>query len=292
VLKGTTVNKEIEDMARDLAGKGYAKTTQKAYLKEAKYLVQWAGKPPSEMTRDELRQYVDELRRTTKSASMLSSKFCALFFLYKKTLGKPERVSFLSLPKQRSKVPDVLTEKEVLSLLQKLEVPRYQGVAMVMYGAGLRIDEALNLQVTDIDGERGVIRVRHGKGDKPREAKLSPVLYGWLREYWTLTQPPSNYLFAAPRTGKRPTKSTINKAFKLAAEAAWIKKPVYAHVLRHSFATHLLEQGVDIYIVSRLLGHESLKSTRRYARVTRKIIRQVPSPVDLLPQGRPPKPTL
>jgi integrase/recombinase XerD len=282
----------IDEMTQDLAGKGYVKRTQEEYLQEAKNLAAWAGKAPSEITREELRQYVEEQRQVTKCASRLSSKFCALFFLFRKTLGKPEWVSFISLPKKRTAVPDVLTQKEVQSLLHKLEVPRYQGIAMVMYGSGLRIDEALNLQVTDIDGERGVIRVRHGKGDKPREAKLSPTLYGWLREYWTLTQPPSSYLFASPRTGKRPMKSTINKALKKAAEAAWIKKPVYAHVLRHSFATHLLEQGVDIYIVSRLLGHESLKSTRRYARVTRKIIRQVPSPVDLLPQGRPPKPTL
>ena len=286
------MNQEIEDMARDLAGKGYAKTTQKAYLKEARALAEWAGKPPSEITREELRQYVEGLRQSAKSTSGLRSQFCALFFLYKRTLGMPEHVSFFSLPKQRSKVPDVLTQKEVQSLLQRIEVARYQGIAMVMYGAGLRIDEALNLQVSDIDGERGIIRVRHGKGDKAREAKLSPALYGWLREYWSIAQPAGSYLFGARRTGKRPMKSTVNKALKKAAEAAWIKKPVHAHVLRHSFATHLLEQGVDIYIVSRLLGHESLMSTRRYARVTRKIIRQVPSPVDLLPQGRPPKPTL
>lgn len=285
------MNKDIEDMARDLAGKEYTESTQKAYLKEAKKLAEWAGKPPSTMTRDELRRYVEEQRKAVKSASILHTKFCALFFLYKKTLGQPEQVSFFSLPKRRSKVPDVLTQKEVHSVLQRLEVPRYQGIAMVMYGSGLRIQEARCLQVSDIDGERGVIRVRRGKGDKPREAKLSPSLYGWLREYWTLTQPPGSYLFGSPRTGKPPTMRSVNKALKKAAEAAWIKKPVYAHVLRHSFATHLLEQGVDIYVVSALLGHASLRSTRRYARVTRKIVRQVPSPVDLLPHARPPKPT-
>ncbi len=222
---------------------------------------------------------------------MLRKKVCALFFLYKRTLGTPEQVSFLSLPKRSSKLPEVLTEREVHQLLQKIKVLRYQAIAMVLYGAGLRIEEALQLQVSDIDGERGVIRVRRGKGDKPREAKLSPVLYRWLREYWSLTQPPGSYLFASPRTGKLPSKQTVNKALKKAAEEAWIKKPVHAHILRHSFGTHLLEHGVDIYVVSALLGHASLSSARRYARVTRKIIRDVPSPVDLLPQGRPPKPT-
>ena len=235
--------KAIDEMARDLAGKGYSKRTQEAYLKEAKKLVEWAGKAPDKIEREELRRYIEELRRTAKSASSLKSKFCALFFLYKKTLGMPEQVSFFSLPKQHSKLPEVLTQKETHCLLQNIKVPRYQGVAMVMYGAGLRIDEALNLQVSDIDGERGVIRVRRGKGDRPREAKLSPALYSWLREYWSLTQPPGNYLFASPQTGKPPCKPTVNKALKKASSAGLrcrLAKPLNA--LPRRLQVHLLRR--------------------------------------------------
>ena len=222
------MHEEIAALTQDLAGKGYTKETQKTYLNEAQKLVEWAGKAPSKIAREELRQYVEELRQASKSTSTLSSKFCALLFLYRKSLGKPEQVSFLSLPPKSSKITDVLTQKEVQSVLQRVDVPRYQGMAMVMYGAGLRMDEARNLQVSDIDGERGVIRVRDGKGHKPREAKLSPTLYAWLREYWMLVQPPGNYLFGAPRTGKRPTPSTVNKALKKAARTGsswpWIWK--------------------------------------------------------------------
>jgi site-specific recombinase XerD len=157
---------------------------------------------------------------------------------------------------------------------------------MVMYGAGLRITEALALEVRDIDGARGVLRVRHGKGDKAREAKLSPSLYAWLRQYWARVRPPMPYLFASPRTGKPPKSDTLRKALKHAAKDAWIKKRVTPHVLRHSFATHLLEHGTDVRVVGALLGHTSLKSTARYARVTEKLVRETPSPLDLLPQPR------
>jgi integrase/recombinase XerD len=157
---------------------------------------------------------------------------------------------------------------------------------MVLYGAGLRISEALALQVTDIDASRGVILVRHGKGNKAREAKLSPTLYQWLRQYWARQRPPLPYLFASRKTGKPPMSETIRAALAHAAKQAWIAKRVTPHVLRHSFATHLLEQGTDVRVVGSLLGHASLQTTARYAKVTEKLVRQTPSPLDLLPQAR------
>jgi site-specific recombinase XerD len=180
----------------------------------------------------------------------------------------------------------VLTLKEVQGLLNAIRTPRYQAIAMVLYGAGLRISEALALEVRDIDGERGVIRVRHGKGDKAREAKLSPSLYHWLRDYWRREQPPGPCLFASKKTGKLPLAATVRDALSRAAKDTWIKKRVTPHVLRHSFATHLLEQGTDVRVVSALLGHSEVTTTARYARVTNKLVRQTPSPLDLLPQRR------
>jgi site-specific recombinase XerD len=210
----------------------------------------------------------------------------ALLFLYRKTLGQPERVSFVSFPKQPRPLPTVLSLEEVGALLRALHKPVYQAIAMVLYGAGLRIAEALALEVTDIDGARGVIRVRHGKGNKPREAKLSPSLYQWLRQYWSRERPPLPYLFASRRTGKPPVAESVRSALALAAKEAWVKKHVTPHVLRHSFTTHLLEQGTDVRVVSALLGHASLLSTARYGRVTEKLVRETPSPLDLLPHRR------
>jgi site-specific recombinase XerD len=279
---------EIENMARDLAMKGYAENTQRRYLKCVERLIQGVGKPAGQLSRDELREYVTELCRKSESRSSLQLELCALLFFYRKTLGKPEQVSFISLPKQYSALPIVLTEEEVQAVFDQLRSPLYRAMAMVMYGAGLRIEETLQLEVGDIDGPRGVIRVRHGKGNKAREAKLSPMLYGALRSYWQGTRPPGPLLFATRQTGKPPSRQTVTKALKKAAEEVRVDKRVSCHVLRHSFATHLLEQGVDAYVVSALLGHASLKATKRYARVTRKIIKRVPSPLDLLPKGRPP----
>jgi site-specific recombinase XerD len=174
----------------------------------------------------------------------------------------------------------------VHALLRAIERPRYQAVAMVLYGAGLRLSEALTLEVSDIDGARSVLRVRNGKGGKPREVRLSPKLYAWLRDYWARHRPPQPYLFASRSTGKPPHKATIREVLALACEEAGIKKHVTPHVLRHSFATHLLEAGTDVRVVQALLGHTSIHTTARYARVTEKIVRDTPSPLDLLPHKR------
>jgi site-specific recombinase XerD len=265
---------------------GYAKSTRSSYLTTVERLSTRFGVVISDITREQLRDFVGEILSRDRSASTKASAMGALLFLYRRTIGQPEMVSFIKLPKRHSPLPTVLSLDEVGALMRSIRRPRYQAIAMVMYGAGLRIAEALALEVRDIDGARGVLRVRHGKGNKAREAKLSPSLYQWLRQYWGRERPPLPHVFASPRTGKLPTAATVRKALAAAAKQAWIKKRVTPHVLRHSFATHLLEHGTDVRVVGALLGHASLKSTARYARVTEKLVRETPSPLDLLPQPR------
>jgi integrase/recombinase XerD len=280
------MDKTIEQLGQDLALAKYAKSTRSMYMSTAEHLVKRFGRPPGEITREELRTYVEELTRRGKSPSWMATQMSALLFLYRKTMGQPDRVSFLKYPRRPRPLPTVLSLEEVGGLLGAIRVARYQAIAMTLYGAGLRIFEALKLEVTDIDGARGVIQVHHGKGDKAREAKLSPTLYTWLRQYWARERPPLPYLFASRRTGKPPRAEAVRTALKHAAKQAWIKKHVTPHVLRHSFATHLLEQGTDVRVVAALLGHSCLQSTAHYARVTEKLVRQTPSPLDLLPQRR------
>lgn len=280
------MDSSITQMGQDLARAGYAKSTRSKYMRTVTHLSARYGRPVAELTREELRTYVDELGALGKSPVWLGLQIMALRFLYAKTLGRPEMVSFLKLPRRRRTLPTVLSLEQVQALLGAIRVARYQAVAMVLYGAGLRIAEALALEVTDIDGPRGVILVRHGKGDRPREAKLSAALYDWLRQYWSRERPPLPYLFASRKTGKPPMPETIRKMLAHAARAAWIGKRVTPHVLRHSFATHLLEQGTDLRVVSALLGHASLLSTARYTQVTEKLVRQTPSPLELLPKRR------
>jgi integrase/recombinase XerD len=277
------MDKSIEQMGRDLTLAAYADSTRDSYLRTVKALAAHFGLPFEKIGRDDLRGYVELLRAKGRSASWLKMQLAAIVFLYKKTLGRPNDVSFVVWPKQHSPLPTVLSTEEVDALLRALTHRRYQAIAMVIYGAGLRIDEALALEVTDIDGDRGVIRVRHGKGDVAREAKLSPSLYTWLRQYWADERPARPYLFVSPRTGRPPTQDAVRHAFAAAAEQAGIKKPARPHVLRHSFGTHLLDAGIDVRVIQALLGHKSLQTTMRYVRVSTKIMRQTPSPLDLLP---------
>jgi site-specific recombinase XerD len=279
------MDKLIEQLGQDLAMAGYARQTRVSYKATAERLSKRFGVAIADITREQVREFVSEIVGSDGSAGVKRKVLCGLRYLYTRTIGKPEMVSFFRLPKRHSPLPTVLSLAEVGALLQALRSARYQAIAMVMYGSGLRIAEALALEVRDIDGERGVIRVRHGKGDKAREAKLSPSLYQWLRDYWRRERPPQPWLFAS-RIGKPPSAKTVRKALAKAAKAAWIKKRVTPHVLRHSFATHLLEHGTDVRVVGALLGHASIKTTARYARVTEKLVRETPSPLDLLPQPR------
>jgi integrase/recombinase XerD len=281
------VDKSIEQMGQDLAFAKYAQRTQSAYIKTAKALLARCGRPVEQIGRDELRDYVEHLRERGQSASWLKTKLAAIVFLFAKTLGRPMDVSFVVWPRQSSPLPTVLSQAEMAAFLEALRHPVYLAIAMVLYGTGLRIDEALSLEVTDIDGARGVLRVRHGKGNRAREAKLSATLYQSLRDYWSKERPPRPYLFASRRTGRPPTQAAVRSAFAAAAEQAGITKPVRPHVLRHSFATHLLDAGTDVRVIQVLLGHSSLQTTMRYTRVSTAIVQKTPSPLDLLPsRGR------
>lgn len=280
------MDKSIEQLGQDLALGRYSEQTRQHYVLAARRLGEHFGRPVGELGRDELREYVEHLSSRGRSSSWLVCQLAALLFLYRRTLGRAELVSFVRFPKRRQRLPVVLSVDEVSALIRAIRTPRYQAVVMVLYGAGLRISEALALQVSDVDGARGVLRIRRAKGNKEREAKLSPALYEWLRRYWARERPPLPYLFASAKTGKPPRPVTIRKALALAAKQAWINKPVHPHVLRHSFATHLLENGTDVRVVSALLGHACVSTTARYARVTEKLVRETPSPLDLLPQRR------
>jgi len=275
----------IVQFGQDLARAGYSQTTCSEYIKCAEALAGYLGKPIAEATREQVRQYVDSLGSRGLSATVERRMLCALLFVFRRTLGKPEFVSFIKLRRRYSKLPTVLSYKEVHALLNAIEQRRYQAVAMVMYGTGMRVTEATRLTVRDIDAERGVIQVPRGKGGKPRQVQLSESLCQWLRQYWDRERPPAPYLFANQQ-GRLPASGTMREVLLLAAQQAGIKKHVTPHVLRHCFATHLLEEGTDVRVVSALLGHASISTTARYTHVTRKIVRQTPSPLDLLPQPR------
>lgn len=274
-------------MQQDLAFAGYAESTCESYLKSAKEMLTRIGRPVEEIGRDDLRAHVEHLRGQGKSASWLKMKLAAMVFLFTKTLGRPSEVSFVAWPKQHSPLPTVLSLEEVGAFLGALHHPVYRMIAMVLYGTGLRITEALSLELSDVDGARGVLRVRHGKGNRARQAKLSSGLHQRLRAYWDRERPERPYLFTSRRTGRPPTQAAVRAAFAAAAEQVKLSKPVTPHVLRHSYATHLLDAGTDVRVIQALLGHQSLQTTARYTRVSTALVQKAPDPLELLPsRGR------
>lgn len=276
------MGKTRERMQQDLAMAGYAAGTQEHYLGAAVRFVRRFMVPPEQMDQEHLRRHVAELGATGMAASTLKVQIAGLKFLYEKTLARPAEVAWMSWPSAPRGLPRVLDMAEVVALLGAMSTPLYRIVALVMYGAGLRISEAVKLQVGDIDAARGVMRVR-GKGRKTRDVMLSPKLLAALRTYWLAARPPQPYLFVSPRTGRPVQPETVRAAIRRARLDAGLKKPVTPHMLRHSFATHLLEAGTDVRVIQHLLGHASVTTTVRYTRVSTEMVAAAQSPLERLP---------
>jgi len=270
-------------MTQDLEMGGYAVGTRQQYLATVVRFVKRFGCGPEEMGQEELRTFVAELGASGIGASTLKVHVAGLKFLYERTLGRPQEVAWMGWPRPPRGLPRVLDASEIAGLLGAMRLALYRTIALVMYGAGLRISEAVGLQVGDIDAARGVIRVRRGKGGKSREVMLSPKLLGALRTYWRAARPPQPYVFASPKTGRPVKAETVRTAMRRACQDAGLKKKVTPHMLRHSFATHLLEGGTDVRVIQQMLGHSDVDTTMRYTRVSTAMISRTKSPLDKLP---------
>ncbi len=272
----TTLQKR---MMQDLELRGHALKTRKTYLECIGQFAQfcWA---PEQADQETVRAWVEHLRKKKIGPQRLRQHFSALKFLYGRTLGRPEVVAFLSWPKEPKRVPHVLAVEQVSGLLGALETAKYRVFFTTVYATGLRLNEACHLETGDIDAARGVIHVRHGKGRKERLVMLSPRLLGILRAYWKQERPPAPYLFATksgqpldPNVARR----TLHKA---ATKAKLDSKKVTPRVLRHSFATHLLDNGTELRVIQVLLGHDNIRTTTRYAQVSAKVLAKTRSPLD------------
>ncbi len=271
-----------ERMEQDLKMAGYAPGTQEHYLGAAVRLVRRFMLPPEQMGQEHLRTHVAELSASGVGASTMKVQIAGLKFLYEKTLARPHEVAWMSWPRAPRGLPRVLDMVEVVALLGALISPTYRMIAVVLYATGMRIAEAVALQVTDIDAARDVIRVR-GKGGKVREVKLGAKLLAMLRAYWRVARPPRPYLFVSPRTGKPVHPEAVRIAIRRARVDAGLKKRVTPHMLRHSFASHLMDAGTDVRVIQSLLGHASVSTTQRYTHVSATRIAAVESPLERLP---------
>jgi site-specific recombinase XerD len=271
-----------QKMIEDLQLRRYAPSTSEQYVACARSLVAYHMRPPTQLDERDVRRFLLHLvleRRV--GAATQKMHIAGIKFLYEHTLGRPEVVVTIPWPKVRQKLPDILSGTEVDKLLEALESTTYRAIVMTAYAVGLRISEVCRLETGDIDAKRRVIHVRHAKGGRDRYVPLPERVYFTLREYWKAVRPKGPYLFPGQQPGTCVSHAAVRKNLKAAADKARITKHVTPHVMRHSFATHLLELGTDIRVIQMLLGHRSIRTTLRYTRVTTRLIAGTTSPVDV-----------
>ncbi|HEX4860184.1 MAG TPA: site-specific integrase [Rhizomicrobium sp.] len=268
-------------MIEDMTIRNLSPATQRSYLHAVSRFSQYFGRSPDRLGLEDVRAYQVHLASKGVAWGSLNLVVCALRFFYGVTLGEatiPERIAYAREPR---KLPTVLSADEVVRFLESVSSLKARVALTTAYAAGLRVSEVAALKVRDIDSRRMVMRIEHGKGDKERYAMLSQTLLGILRVYWRLARPPL-YLFPGRTPDKAVEATVLHAACRSAAAAAGLGKRVSVHVLRHSFATHLLEQGADIRVIQVLLGHENLSTTARYTRVSTEVIAGTASPLDKL----------
>ena len=270
-------------METDLKLRNLRPSTQATYLRCVRKLAEHYMRSPDTLTEDEVRGFLLYLLEERKiGPSMQKVYVAALKFLYGTTLGTPEVVRSLWSPKVPRKLPQILSGTEVEQLLGTVRTLEYRAILMTTYGAGLRISETCNLHVADIDSQRMLIHVGDGKGGRQRYVMLSQRLLVVLREYWRVVRPSGPWLFLGKVPDKPITAASVSKVLKKVVAECGITKRVTPHVLRHSFATHLLESGTDIRTIQVLLGHQSIRTTQLYAQVSTQHIARTTSPLDLL----------
>jgi site-specific recombinase XerD len=253
------------------------------YLRCSRELALHYGKSPLELTGADLRDFIRYLIEEKQLApSSCNVYIAALKFLFVHTLGRAEQVRDLTGVRVQERLPQVLSVGEVRHLLGTIDDPKLHALVALMYGSGLRVGEACALEVRDLDSTRMQIHVRDGKGGRERYVPLSPELLKELRGYWRSVRPPGPILFPGGSRNGRMASRSLERALALAAYRAGIRKQVTPHLLRHSFATHLLEAGVDLRVVQVLLGHRRIASTTVYLHVSRKTLARVPLPLDAL----------
>jgi integrase/recombinase XerD len=271
-----------KQMLDDMVVRNLAARTQESYLAAVVGLAKHYGRGPDQLCEAEVQRYLLHLIEERKLAwSSVNVACTALKFLYRVTLKRREVDFCIPSPRQPQKLPQILSREEIGALIDRTINPRQRTILMTVYAAGLRVSEVCHLRVSDIDSARMSLRVEQAKGGKDRYTVLSARLLVQLRRYWGLYQP-RTWLFT-DKSGEHPiSDTTVQKMFYAAKRRAGITKTCGIHGLRHAFATHLLEAGVDLHTIQRLMGHGHISTTMRYFHLTQKHLMGTASPLDLL----------
>ena len=268
-------------MIEDMTVRNLSPATQRSYLHAVAKFSRYFSRSPDRLDIEDVRAFQVFLVSQKISWPALNQTVCALRFFYGVTLNRPEIPERIAYAREPRKLPVILSADEVVRFLEAVPSLKTRTALTTAYAAGLRASEAVSLKVADIDSSRMLIQVRHGKGAKGRTVMLSPQLLAILRTHWRLDRP-REWLFPGRDESKPIDVQVLHAACRSATKAAGLAKRVTVHTLRHSFATHLLESGVDIRIIQVLLGHNSLSTTARYTQVATTTIAKTRSPIDRL----------
>jgi integrase/recombinase XerD len=275
-------------MIEDMSIRKFAAKTQHDYVQRVKDLATFLGRSPGMAEAEDVRRFRLHLTSSGAGTPKINATVAALRFFFKVTLDRPDLVKHLSFIHEPRKAPVVLSPDEVARFLEAAPGIKYKAALSVAYGAGLRVSEVVSLKVSDIDSKRMMLRIEQGKGRKDRYAMLSLVLLELLRDWYRIARP-QGWLFPGQNPVNPMTTRQLTRACHAAAHMAEITKRVTPHTLRHSFATHLLEQNIDVRVIQVLPGHSKLETTALYTRVATNTIREVMSPLDRLTPLRPKK---
>ena len=268
-------------MIEDMTARRFKEKVQKDYVRHVRNFAAFLGRSPDTAASEDVRRFQLHMATQRIGAPTINSAIAALRFFFNVTLERPDLVRHLTTVHEPRKAPVVLNQEEVVRLFEAAPGLKYKAAFGVAYGAGLRVSEVVALKVADIDSQRMTLRVEQGKGQRDRYVMLSPQLLEWLREWWRAVRPQA-WLFPGQNPVNPMSARQLSRAVRAAAQTAGIAKRVSPHTLRHSFATHLLEQNVDIRVIQVLLGHAKLETTALYTRVAVNTIRDVTSPLERL----------
>jgi integrase/recombinase XerD len=262
--------------------RNFSPQTVKSYTQQMLWYTQYFGRSPAELGEAEIKQYLHYLLVTRKlNWSSVNVCYCALRFFYETTLKRPWNVENIPRPKTGTILPEILSDIELIRLFDAPKNFKHRIILMTTYSAGLRVSEVTRLKPAHIDSDRMLIRVEQSKGRKDRYTLLSAALLPELRSYYQQFRP-QTYLFEGRTPGQALSPDTIQSIFQRARESAGILKKASVHTLRHCFATHLMENGTDIFRIKEFLGHSSIQTTLRYIHVRREYLRKAASPLDTL----------
>jgi integrase/recombinase XerD len=268
-------------MLQDMQMRNFSCHTHQAYIRAVAKLAAFYKMSPDRLDLEQVRAFLAHLVGQQVSFGLFNQTRAALVFFYRVTLGRDWAFDRIGCQKQPKRLPVILSQAEMAQFFAAAGRLKYRALFMAVYGCGLRVSEVVALRASDIDSQRMVLRVRQGKGQKDRLVMLSPALLEVLREYYKAFRPTATLFFGHDK-GRPLDRGTVLLACRRIARSAGLTKHVTVHTLRHSFATHLLEAGIDLRTIQALLGHRSLRTTALYTFVSAERVAATPSPLDLL----------